>query len=433
VISRAKAPTVGSTERRSLGRRGFPRRLGAPSLPWRLAFLPFLASAFLLVPAAQASAFTFNLDIEGSGSGTVAGSTFLEPGEVEGEIDCSGPPPSGECEASFGEGGNANLTATPDPGSEFVEWVLSAGTPIEGCATDPHCFFFFGAEEVTATAVFAEITTPPALTNVEPDIGPTAGANTVTLEGTDLENATEVKFGSSVAKAPFTENTATKIKLKAPGHAAGTVDVIVITAGGPSPDTAADDYTYVATPAVTTLSPAKGPTSGGNQVQITGLNLAGASVVEFGETTIEAPFAENTATSITVDAPAHPAGTVNVKVTTLGGTSGNFANDDYTYQAPVPPPPKPTTMPTASLTGSPPPLPQCLVPKLKGLTLAKAKSALTKAHCTSGELRKPKGKKPGQLIVKSSTPGAGASLPAGSAVDLGLGPKPKQSRKGGAK
>ena len=46
--------------------------------------------------------------------------------------------------------------------------------------------------------------------------------------------------------APFLQNLGTKIKVKAPPHAAGTVDVTVTTTGGTSPITANDKYTYVA-------------------------------------------------------------------------------------------------------------------------------------------------------------------------------------------
>ncbi len=74
-----------------------------------------------------------------------------------------------------------------------------------------------------------------------------------------------------------------------------------------------------------------------------------------------------------------------------------------------------------------PPPPSCEVPKLAGLTLAKARSALTGAGCALGKVTKPKprkGKKLGALVVKSSTPGAGASTT--GTVALKLGPKPKK-------
>lgn len=72
-----------------------------------------------------------------------------------------------------------------------------------------------------------------------------------------------------------------------------------------------------------------------------------------------------------------------------------------------------------------PPAPACVVPKLAGKTLARAKAALKAAGCTTGKVRRPKPRKgQGQptLVVKSSTPAAGAS-PASGRVHLRLGPK----------
>jgi hypothetical protein len=86
---------------------------------------------------------------------------------------------------------------------------------------------------------------PPAVSALSPTSGPTAGGNQVEVTGTDLGSATKVEFGTTVVNAPFTEGTATKIKLNAPAHAAGSVDVRVTTAGGTSANTLADDYAYV--------------------------------------------------------------------------------------------------------------------------------------------------------------------------------------------
>jgi hypothetical protein len=329
--------------------------------------------------------------------------------------------------AEFVEGELITLQASASSNSEFSGWSTLSGNPGTCTATTTPC-------QVTISAALelqANFTHLPAPTvgALSPAKGPTGGGNLVEISGTGLAKATQVQLGKTVLNPPFTEDTATKITLKAPEHAAGTLDVIVSTGGGASANTAADDYTFIAPPAVTALSPAKGPTTGGNTVEISGLRLAEASAVQFGETTIEAPFTEDTATKITLKAPPNAAETVDVRVVTPGGSSANFAADDYTYEVPAPPPPKPLT-PTASLTASPPSaLPQCVVPKLKGLTLARARSALNAAHCASGKVSKPKAKKPGPLLVRSSTPGAGTALPAGSAVDLKLAPKPKQRKK----
>jgi hypothetical protein len=85
-------------------------------------------------------------------------------------------------------------------------------------------------------------------------------------------------------------------------------------------------------PTVSGVSPPKGPTSGGNEVEIIGTNLAQATMVKFG-TTVVKDFIENTRTVIKLNAPARPeAGTVNVRLTTPSGESLDSPSDDYTYE-----------------------------------------------------------------------------------------------------
>ena len=80
----------------------------------------------------------------------------------------------------------------------------------------------------------------------------------------------------------------------------------------------------------------------------------------------------------------------------------------------------------------PPPPPACVVPNLAGKKLGRAKAALRAANCAAGNVRKPKhrkGRKLGPLVVKSSNPSGGSTLPAGSKVNLRLGRKaPKAHR-----
>lgn len=98
-------------------------------------------------------------------------------------------------------------------------------------------------------------------------------------------------------------------------------------------------------PSVTSLSPTGGPTLGGTTVTITGTNLSGATAVSFGSTPATS-FAVDSATQITALAPAHTAGTVDVTVTTPGGTSSTTGTgNDYTYTKTTP---TITTWPTAT-------------------------------------------------------------------------------------
>ncbi|HEX3842038.1 MAG TPA: fibronectin type III domain-containing protein [Acidimicrobiales bacterium] len=98
-----------------------------------------------------------------------------------------------------------------------------------------------------------------------------------------------------------------------------------------------------AVPTVTSLNPATGPAAGGTSVTITGTNLNGATSVKFG-TVPAAGFAVGSATSVTATSPAG-SGTVDVTLTTPGGTSATGPGDLFTYvQAPPPPPPPPPTL-----------------------------------------------------------------------------------------
>jgi hypothetical protein len=99
----------------------------------------------------------------------------------------------------------------------------------------------------------------PVVTDVDPNGGLTTGGTEVVITGTDLDGATKVTFGGTKS-TDFTVDSDTQITATAPAHAAGTVQVQVTTAAGASPDTSADDYTYVKPPA-TTAAPTTAPPS----------------------------------------------------------------------------------------------------------------------------------------------------------------------------
>ena len=112
------------------------------------------------------------------------------------------------------------------------------------------------------------------------------------------------------------------------------------------------DYFGTPPPVVTSVSPSQGSVSGGTNVTISGDFLQSASVVAFGLT--NASFVSNSNGTITTTSPSEGAGTVDVAVTTPGGTSAVSGSDRFTFSAPIPPPPS-TTPTTAS---PPPPAPQ---------------------------------------------------------------------------
>ena len=186
-----------------------------------------------------------------------------------------------------------------------------------------------GTSATSASDQFTYVAAP-TITSISPTSGPTAGSTSVVITGTNLLAATAVKFGSTNATG-YTVNSATQITATSPATSASTVDITVTTAGGTSATSASDQFTYVAAPTITSITPTSGPTAGSTSVVITGTNLLAASAVKFGSNA--GSITNNTATSITATSPAGSTGTVDIRVTTAGGTSATRSADQFTYVA----------------------------------------------------------------------------------------------------
>ena len=83
-------------------------------------------------------------------------------------------------------------------------------------------------------------------------------------------------------------------------------------------------------PRVSSVSVTSGPAAGGTSVTVTGTGFTGATAVRFGGTPA-ASFTVNGDTSITALSPVASAGTVDITVTTPGGTSAASASDQFTF------------------------------------------------------------------------------------------------------
>ncbi|KSV75556.1 hypothetical protein N185_17090 [Sinorhizobium sp. GW3] len=227
----------------------------------------------------------------------------------------------GATTATYTINSNTQITAT-SPANSAGTYDITVTTPGGTSATS-------AADQYTYVAA-------PTVTSVSPTAGPTAGGMAVVITGTGFAAANPtgaVKFGAT--NATYTINSNTQITATSPANSAGTYDVTVTTPGGTSATSAADQYTYVSAPTVTSTSPTAGPTAGGTTVTITGTGFAAANptgALKFGATT--ATYTINSNTQITATAPASAAGTYDITVATPGGTSATSASDQYTYVVP---------------------------------------------------------------------------------------------------
>ena len=195
----------------------------------------------------------------------------------------------------------------------------------------------------SASIAFAA-TSAPVVSKLSVVSGPTAGGNSVTITGKNFMSdgsgsVKKVLFGAKAA-THLHVLSAHKLMVKAPSHAAGAVQVRVVSkAGATSAKVKASRYTYkLPLPTITLLNPTSGPMAGGTSVTITGTHLAGASAVTFGG--LPGTITADSATQITATSPAYTAlvnanTTIFVMVRTAGGTTVPTMFNQYTFTIPT--------------------------------------------------------------------------------------------------
>lgn len=153
----------------------------------------------------------------------------------------------------------------------------------------------------------------PTITSVLPTSGPEAGGAVVTIMGSDFDlNYTKVFFGD--VEGRIDSIAANRIDVIAPAGR-GAVDLRVVVLGGSIP---AGGYRYYGAPAITSMTPATGISTGGAMVEIVGTGFVSGSVVLFDSTPI--PTNINSDTSLSFYAPAGT-GSARVTVVSQYGTS----------------------------------------------------------------------------------------------------------------
>ncbi|WP_330351378.1 IPT/TIG domain-containing protein [Streptomyces sp. NBC_00582] len=183
-----------------------------------------------------------------------------------------------------------------------------------------------------AGGFFDYLSVPPVVTGILPGLGLTAGGTEVTIAGADFIGTTAVTVaGLPVAAFTVVDNTTiTAVTGAAPGPVSGP---ITVTANGSTGSGTHFAYLAAAVPALTAVTPPTGPTDGETKVIITGSGFTGTTAVTFGGTPAD-DFSVPDDTTILATAPAHPAATVTLDVTTPAGTASGAP---YTYLIPPAP------------------------------------------------------------------------------------------------
>jgi alpha-tubulin suppressor-like RCC1 family protein len=172
---------------------------------------------------------------------------------------------------------------------------------------------------------------PPTVAKLSVKGGPAAGATTVVITGTNLQDATSVSFGATSA-ASFVVKSATSITAVSPPGVAGAVNVTVTTPFGTSAVSKHSGFSY--TPGVEGVAPNTGSTAGGTAVTITGAGFAtapAATSFKFGTKKATGVKCSSSSTCTAI-APAHPVGTVAV-IASVGkaASSSNPPGDQFSY------------------------------------------------------------------------------------------------------
>ncbi|MFW0718302.1 MBG domain-containing protein [Pedobacter sp. N23S346] len=224
-----------------------------------------------------------------------------------------------------------NFTGWSDVDEVLLTITTNAQFPNNTSAAD----FYVGVTSFTYDP------SPKIITNAPTPVGGTTATFNGNLVSSGFSTITEKGFVYSTTLNPTTTNTKrivagatlgaysyneTTLSISTTYHVRAYAINSIGTAYGVD-----QQFTTLAPPTVTALSPTSGPAGGGTSVTITGTSFTGATAVTFGATAATG-FTVNSATQITATAPAGT-GTVDVRITTTGGTSATSASDQFTYIA----------------------------------------------------------------------------------------------------
>ena len=195
---------------------------------------------------------------------------------------------------------------------------------------------------------------PPVVSSLSATSGAVGGHAKLTIHGSGFTGVSDVLFGGAKGGSVHVVS-ATVLTVVVPAHKAARLAVRVVTGDGTSHLSSHDVFTYVAAPAVTSVSVVSGVVSGGVKLTVKGSGFTHVKKVLFGKA-VGTKLHVVSSKTLTVYAPAHTLGRVDVRVISSYGTSPAKVADRFTFTAPpvvVPSPVVTTTALPAAERGQP--------------------------------------------------------------------------------
>ena len=237
----------------------------------------------------------------------------------------------------------------------FLEDGLSACTPVEeaaSCAAKAICLAGMGYDGPSGVGTPDGVNAfklppnpPPAVTAVSPVSGTLSGGTPIKVKGTGFVPGATVEIGQGNGAGPtaipaskVVVVSSTEITAVTGGPAVpGLWNLFVIDLGGTSLSNPGDDFTYLASPTVSSVSPASGAVGGGTPITVKGTGFVPGATVEIGQGNGAGPTAipaskvvvvSSTEITAVTGGPAKP-GAWSLYVIDSKGTSPS--GEDYTY------------------------------------------------------------------------------------------------------
>ncbi|KAJ5613420.1 hypothetical protein N7510_006614 [Penicillium lagena] len=282
-----------------------------------------------VVPPGPGTGGNVSVLVTGPGGTSAASTTYTYTvAPVVSSVSPSSGPAAGGNTVTIGGSGFANATSVRFGSTAATSFTVVSSTvvnavvpPGPGAGGIVSVFVTgLGGTSAASTTYTYNATPTPTITGLTPSSGPVSGGNTVTIMGSNLNGATEVTFAGTPATS-FTISSPTQVNAVAPSGTVGTAPVVVITPAG---TTAGFGYTFIALPAPMAVFPTTGVIAGGEIVTITGTNLLDTTSMNFG-TTPAASFTVVSDREVDAITPMHLSGTIQINITTLGGTDNSLS------------------------------------------------------------------------------------------------------------